>query len=97
MSTEQFAPGFRDLVPQNAALERVAGGFTFTEGPVWNGEEGSLVWTEIIGDAIYKYVPGQGTTVFMSPSGKADGMTPRPGGPPGGGRLEQPQRLAVGA
>ena len=75
MSTEQFAPGFRGLVPENATLERVAGGFTFTEGPVWNSEEGYLVWTEIIGDAIYQYVPGQGTSLFLSPSGKADGMT----------------------
>ena len=75
MSSEMFAPGFRDIVPEQAALETVSSGYTFTEGPVWNGRDGYLVWTEIIGDTIYKYVPGEGTTIFMRPSGKADGMT----------------------
>ena len=32
-------PAFFDLVPQAAALERVAGGFGFTEGPVWRGRQ----------------------------------------------------------
>jgi gluconolactonase len=42
---------------------------------VWNRQDGYLVWTEIIGDTIYKWVPGEGTSVLMRPSGKADGMT----------------------
>ena len=34
-------PAFFDLVPHAAELERVAGGFKFTEGPVWR--DGELV------------------------------------------------------
>jgi gluconolactonase len=75
MTTEMFAPALRDIVSQRATLERVSGGYMFTEGPVWNQEDGYLVWTEIIGDTIYKWAPGEGTSVLMRPSGKADGMT----------------------
>ena len=75
MTTEMFAPAFRDIVSERATLERVSGGYMFTEGPVWNRQEDYLVWTEIIGDTIYKWVPGEGASVLMRPSGKADGMT----------------------
>ncbi len=36
---------FHRLVPPEARLERVAGGFLFTEGPVWRG--GHLLFTDI--------------------------------------------------
>lgn len=75
MVTEAFTPAFRQLVPERATLEKVAGGFIFTEGPVWHGSGEYLVWTDIIGDTIWKWIPGQGTSIFMRPSGKADGMT----------------------
>ena len=75
MSTEAFTSEFNRIVTEGETLEKIAGGFTFTEGPVWNGRDEYLVWTDIIGDAIYKWVPGQGTSIFMKPSGKADGMT----------------------
>ena len=75
MVTEAFTPDFRRLVPEQASLEKVAGGFIFTEGPVWHSSEEHLVWTDIIGDTIWKWTPGQGTSVLMRPSGKADGMT----------------------
>ena len=75
MVTEAFTPDFRRLVPEQASLEKVAGGFIFTEGPVWHSSEEHLVWTDIIGDTIWKWTPGQGTSILMRPSGKADGMT----------------------
>ena len=75
MVTESFSTGFERVVPEHPVLEEVATGFTFTEGPVWNGNEVHLVWTDIIGDTIWQWVPGVGTSIFMRPSGKADGMT----------------------
>ena len=35
-SCERLAPGLDDVVRSTRALERVAGGFEFTEGPVWS-------------------------------------------------------------
>src|SRR5258705_12147403 len=34
---EVHDPGLRDLIASDAAIERIAGGLTFTEGPVWRG------------------------------------------------------------
>lgn len=75
MVTEAFAPGFERIVSSDVTIEVLATGFIFTEGPTWNGREGHLSWVDIIGDAIYRWVPGEGTRVIMHPSGKADGMT----------------------
>ena len=75
MVSETFASGFDRIVSSDASLELVAGDLIFTEGPVWNGKEGYLVWVDIIGDTIYKWVPGQQPTVIMHPSSKANGMT----------------------
>ncbi len=75
MVTEAFSPGFDRIVSDQAIVELLAGGFIFTEGPVWNGRDGYLVFTDIIGDAIHKWEPGKGMSVLISPTGKADGMT----------------------
>lgn len=75
MVIEKFAPGFEHIVPSDAAMEKIAGGFIFTEGPVWNGREENLVWVDIIGDTIYKWTPGQGQEVLIRPSGHANGTT----------------------
>ena len=94
MVTEAFAQKFRQLVPADAVFSRVATGLTFTEGPVWNHREGYLAWVDIIGDAIWKWVPGEGKTVIMSPSAHANGMTFDGEGPAEYCRLERPNCLA---
>lgn len=75
MVTESFSPNFSRIVPDDLALDKVAGGFIFTEGPVWNGRDGYLSWTDIIGDTIWKWVPGEGTSIVMTPTSHANGMT----------------------
>ena len=75
MFSEASSQHFHDLVPNDAVLERVAHGHIFTEGPVWNAREGALYFVDIIGDTIWKWTPGVGESVFLRPSGKANGMT----------------------
>ncbi|MCZ6489664.1 MAG: SMP-30/gluconolactonase/LRE family protein, partial [Acidobacteria bacterium] len=75
MFSEAGSQHFHDLVPNDAVLERVAHGHIFTEGPVWNAREGVLYFVDIIGDTIWKWTPGVGESVFLRPSGKANGMT----------------------
>ena len=45
-SIERLDPVFDELVPKDAQLEKVAGGFTFTEGPLWRlpAPSGSATW-----------------------------------------------------
>ena len=75
MVSEAFSPEFRRIVPAEATFSKVAGGFVFTEGPVWNHRDGYLVWVDIIGDTIWKWVPGQGKSVVVQPSSHANGTT----------------------
>ncbi|MFQ6029200.1 MAG: SMP-30/gluconolactonase/LRE family protein [Dehalococcoidia bacterium] len=75
MVTEQISPDFKQIASEHTTVAKIAGGFIFTEGPVWHGSEGTLVWTDIIGDTIWKWVPGELTSPIFSPSGHANGMT----------------------
>lgn len=55
-------------------LEIVATGYTFTEGPVWDGSR--LIFSDIPQDKVYVYTPGEGApTVLYTPSALANGHT----------------------
>ena len=56
------------LVAPDARLERVAGGFEFTEGPVWT-RDGALLFSSPNTNAIYRWTPQGTVTVFRSHSG----------------------------
>jgi gluconolactonase len=75
MYSEAAQPSFRDIVPEDAVVEQVSTGHLFTEGPVWDPREGALLWVDITGDTIWKWIPGVGRSVFLSPSGKSNGLT----------------------
>jgi len=75
MVSEAFSPDFRRIVPVEAVFEKAASGFIFIEGPVWNYRDNYLIWVDIIGDTIWKWVPGQGKSVVMRPSAHANGTT----------------------
>jgi len=69
-----IAPSFEKLVVPGAKIDPIAGGFEFTEGPVWNSEKQHLVFSDIYGDALYAWSK-EGCDVFRRPSGKANGNT----------------------
>ncbi|HWQ13620.1 MAG TPA: SMP-30/gluconolactonase/LRE family protein [Roseiflexaceae bacterium] len=54
--------------------ERIAGGFQFTEGPVWH-PDGYLLFSDIPASRIYQWRPGGEATVWREPSGNANGLT----------------------
>ena len=57
-------------------LDRLATGFTFTEGPVWLGDH--LLFSDIPNNRTIKYRPlaeGPEITTFRSPTGNANGLT----------------------
>ena len=55
------------IVPAGAQLEKIATGFTWTEGPVWSG--GSLYFADIPANTIHSWTPGRGVATFLHPSG----------------------------
>ena len=64
----------RGLVAEGSELERIATGFEFVEGPVWNQAETSVLFTDIPRDAILRWHNGEVTT-RRHPSNKANGLT----------------------
>lgn len=69
-------PAFFDLVPRDAELERVAGGFQFTEGPVWR--DGGLLYSDIPNSRTVRWQEspeGFSVSTYRTPSGNANGLT----------------------
>ncbi len=63
-----------DPLKGRADVEKVRGGFTFTEGPVWIAPKGVLLFTDIPADTIHQLQPPATITVFRMPSGKSNGL-----------------------
>ncbi|HEY6421921.1 MAG TPA: SMP-30/gluconolactonase/LRE family protein [Pseudonocardiaceae bacterium] len=55
-------------------VEKVRGGFTFTEGPVWVASKSLLIFTDIPADAIQQLQPPATVSVFRQPSGESNGL-----------------------
>lgn len=67
---------FKKIIPANAKVEKLAGDFKFTEGPVWVPQgEGFLVFSDIPSDALKKWTRAEGITTFRQPSHNANGNT----------------------
>jgi gluconolactonase len=62
-------PAFDQVVPPATPLERVAGGFEFTEGPVWSRKDGALLFSSPNTNAIYRWTPVGTVDVFRPKSG----------------------------
>jgi gluconolactonase len=68
LPVERDDPRLDAILPQGTVAERVAGGFEFTEGPVWDG--GGLLFSSPNTNAIYRLEPDAGrVSVFRSKSG----------------------------
>ena len=75
MSTEPNVKTTFEAIVGNAVVEKVAGGFEFTEGPVWV-PDGYLLFSDIPASTIYRWTPGSvSAEVFRAPSGRSNGLT----------------------
>ncbi len=62
--------------PFNAAVERLATGFRWAEGPVWFGDGRYLLWSDIPNNRIMRWDEESGALgVFRKPSNHANGNT----------------------
>ena len=74
-------PRFDKIIPANAELEKIAGGYIWTEGTVWVKNGGYLLFSDIPNNVVIKWKEGEGASKFVMPSGYT-GKKPR-GGKPG--------------
>jgi gluconolactonase len=83
------------IIPRNSMGEKLAGGFGFTEGPVW-AKNGSLLFSDIPNNIVVKWDPRGGISEFLKPSGY-DGSDAPPGSHIGsnGLTLDRQARLII--
>ena len=60
-------PRFDALVPADARIEKLADGFVFTEGPVWDRAESRLLFSDVRGNGVYEWTESGGTSPFIEP------------------------------
>jgi len=75
---ERLDPRFDALIPKDAALEKLAEGFTWSEGPVWNAADRSILFSDVPNNVVMQWKADGGLSVFLKPSGQA-GAAPRGG------------------
>ena len=61
---QRIDPALDDLVPAGAAVEKVLGNLQFAEGPVWVRSGGYLLFSDIPANAVMKWAPAAGLSVF---------------------------------
>lgn len=82
---ERVDPAFDRLVPADAVIEKLAEGFEWAEGPVWDRRHGYVLFSDIPNNAVMKWQPGKGLSQFLKPAGYT-GAKER-GGEPGSNGL----------
>jgi gluconolactonase len=69
------SPAFDALIAPGTCIEKLAEGFTWTEGPVWVAAGGYLLFSDVPANKMYRWSEADGVSVFLDPSGY-DGPEP---------------------
>ncbi len=66
---ERKDPRFDELVAKDAVIERLAEGYDWAEGPVWDKKGQFLLFPDIPPNSVMKWKEGEGVSLFLKPSG----------------------------
>lgn len=72
---EVLDPAFGRFVLGNAPVKQLATGFDWVEGPVWFGDAGYLLFSDIPNNRILRWTPETGVSTYRAPSNYANGHT----------------------
>lgn len=64
----------QQMVAEDAEPVKISDGHEFTEGPVWH-PSGYLLFSDIPANTVFKWVPDEGSTEYIKPSGRSNGLT----------------------
>ncbi len=62
-------PRFDQIAARDAAIEKIADGLTWVEGPLWNKQGGYLLFSDTTANSVYKWKAGEGVSLFLKRSG----------------------------
>ncbi|HKY70697.1 MAG TPA: SMP-30/gluconolactonase/LRE family protein [Nitrospira sp.] len=94
ITVTRLDPRFEALVPQDVRMEKIADGFTWVEGPVWDPQQNRLLFSDIPANAVYQWKEGEGTTLYLKHSGYS-GAEPFEGREPGSNGLAFDDRMRL--
>jgi gluconolactonase len=72
---EVIDPAFERFVLGNAPVKQLATGFDWVEGPVWFGDAGCLLFSDIPNNRMLRWTPETGISTYRAPSNYANGHT----------------------
>jgi gluconolactonase len=78
-SVVRLDPALDQLIPKDAAVEKLAGGFTFTEGPLWRPQAQVLSFSDVVGNVVRQWSPDGTVKVLIEKAG-GDAGNVAPGG-----------------
>jgi gluconolactonase len=74
---ERLAPGLDALIDPRAPIEKLAEGFTWSEGPAWVRRGGGyLLFSDVPANRMHRWSERDGVSVFLAPSGLAGPVPP---------------------
>ena len=79
-------PRLDPLLPKSTVIEKLADGFAWAEGPVWDRSAKVLLFSDIPNNVIERWKEGEGINDFLRPSGYS-GSAPFTGREPGSNGL----------
>jgi gluconolactonase len=91
---ERLDPELDKLIPAEAKLEKLAGGFEWAEGPVWEPRSQTLLFSDVPRNVVFQWKEAVGTRDYLYPSGYT-GTAPRGGEPGSNGLTLDPQGRLV--
>ena len=71
-SVLRIDPRLDAIVPPEARIEKLAEGFVFSEGPVWDRRESRLLFSDVRGNAAYAWTEAGGARTFIDPVYEGD-------------------------
>ena len=77
-SIARLDPAFDALVPKDAQIEKLAGGFTFIEGPLWRPSN-ALWFSDVVGNVVRQWTPDGKVTEILRPGGYDGNSLPADG------------------
>lgn len=66
---DTFSDGLGDVLETNVTIETLAGGYGWSEGPVWDRARNCLYFTDVPGNILWRWSETDGATEFLNPSG----------------------------
>jgi gluconolactonase len=75
METQVLDPKFHLIIPRDSKVHQVVTGFEFVEGPIWHPYERSLIFSDILGNSIFRWSQESGLETLRRNSYMANGNT----------------------